>query len=76
MESPDSLTYQKSDDTSLEGDISGRPTGQENAEYHTLDEPVKETILRDLKAVGTKFYHVLYPKQKKALLKDWDLWGP
>ncbi|PSN36263.1 Protein YIPF6 [Blattella germanica] len=32
--------------------------------------------LRDLKAVGVKFYHVLYPKEKKSLLKEWDLWGP
>merc|ERR1711971_1342913 len=22
------------------------------------------------------FYHVLYPKEKKSLLKEWDLWGP
>lgn len=26
--------------------------------------------MRDLRAVGTKFYHVLYPKEKKALLKE------
>ncbi|XP_064093831.1 protein YIPF6-like [Macrobrachium nipponense] len=45
-------------------------------EYNTLDEPVRETIMRDLRAVGAKFYHVLYPKEKKALLKEWDLWGP
>ncbi|CAL1283607.1 unnamed protein product [Larinioides sclopetarius] len=76
MESPDSLPYQKTDETSLEGEIGGSPTHTESSEYHTLDEPVKDTILRDLKAVGVKFYHVLYPKQKKALLKDWDLWGP
>ncbi|KAM4696516.1 protein YIPF6 [Rhinophrynus dorsalis] len=42
----------------------------------TLDEPVKETIMRDLKAVGKKFLHVLYPKKSTALLRDWDLWGP
>lgn len=76
MESPDTLPYQKTDDTILEGEIGGTPTSTDSSEYHTLDEPVKDTILRDLKAVGIKFYHVLYPKQKKALLKDWDLWGP
>ncbi|GLH00917.1 Protein YIPF [Gryllus bimaculatus] len=32
--------------------------------------------LRDVKAVGVKFFHVLYPKEKKSLLKEWDLWGP
>nr|AEE63033.1 unknown [Dendroctonus ponderosae] len=48
----------------------GRP------DFNTLDEPVKETILRDVKAVGVKFSHVLLPKEKKTLLKEWDLWGP
>lgn len=76
MESPDSFNYQKTDETLLEGEIAGTPAYKENADYHTLDEPVKETILRDLRAVGTKFCHVLYPKQKEALLKNWDLWGP
>lgn len=32
--------------------------------------------MRDLRAVGVKFYHVLYPKEKATLLKEWDLWGP
>lgn len=32
--------------------------------------------MRDLRAVGVKFYHVLYPKEKSTLLKEWDLWGP
>lgn len=26
--------------------------------------------LRDIRAVGVKFYHVLYPKEKSSLLKD------
>ncbi|XP_034943614.1 protein YIPF6 [Chelonus insularis] len=43
---------------------------------NTLDEPVKDTILRDLKIVGKKFHHVINPKEKKSLLKEWDLWGP
>ncbi|XP_050714883.1 protein YIPF6-like [Eriocheir sinensis] len=64
------------------GEVSGQmampgAVGKTEAEeYNTLDEPVRETIMRDLRAVGTKFYHVLYPKEKKALLKEWDLWGP
>ncbi|GLV40025.1 uncharacterized protein CBL_10921 [Carabus blaptoides fortunei] len=45
-------------------------------EFNTLDEPIRETICRDLKAVGIKFLHVLFPREKKSLLKEWDLWGP
>ncbi|KAF7287206.1 hypothetical protein GWI33_002027 [Rhynchophorus ferrugineus] len=45
-------------------------------DFNTLDEPIRETILRDVKAVGVKFGHVLFPKEKKTLLKEWDLWGP
>uniref|UniRef100_A0A182NFF0 Protein YIPF n=1 Tax=Anopheles dirus TaxID=7168 RepID=A0A182NFF0_9DIPT len=45
--------------------------------FNTLDEPIKDTIMRDVKAVGIKFYHVLIPTEKKnSLLRDWDLWGP
>ena len=44
--------------------------------YSTLDEPIRETIFRDLKAVGLKFKHVIVPTEKKSLLADWDLWGP
>ncbi|XP_030383165.1 protein YIPF6 [Scaptodrosophila lebanonensis] len=66
----------------LEGDMSipGAPkrTTTQNGvpDYNTLDEPIKETVLRDMRAVGVKFYHVLYPKEKSSLLRDWDLWGP
>ncbi|XP_013790601.2 protein YIPF6-like [Limulus polyphemus] len=69
-------SYQESD-PNLHGEIASPISSQgiEN-EFNTLDEPVKDTIMRDLRAVGTKFFHVLYPKQKAALLKDWDLWGP
>lgn len=65
------------EDIPVEGDISV-PMGanKRDDEYSTLDEPVKETILRDLRAVGNKFIHVLYPKRSSALLRDWDLWGP
>ncbi|XP_044538407.1 protein YIPF6 [Gracilinanus agilis] len=48
----------------------------QDEDYSTLDEPVRETIIRDLKAVGKKFVHVMYPKKSNALLRDWDLWGP
>ena len=45
-------------------------------EFNTLDEPISHTIKRDLSAVGTKFAAVLWPKEKKSLLREWDLWGP
>lgn len=67
-----------SEDIPVEGEISV-PMGssaKKDDEFSTLDEPVKETILRDLRAVGNKFIHVLYPKRSTALLRDWDLWGP
>lgn len=67
-----------SEDIPVEGDISVPMSASRRDDDHfsTLDEPVKETILRDLRAVGTKFVHVLYPKRSSALLRDWDLWGP
>uniref|UniRef100_A0A8C2HDH4 Protein YIPF n=1 Tax=Cyprinus carpio TaxID=7962 RepID=A0A8C2HDH4_CYPCA len=66
-----------SEDIPVEGDISV-PVSSHNADndFSTLDEPVKDTILRDLRAVGQKFVHVMYPKKSSALLRDWDLWGP
>lgn len=45
-------------------------------DFNTLDEPIRDTVVRDLKAVGVKFGYVLFPKEKKTLLKEWDLWGP
>eukprot|EP00397_Hematodinium_sp_SG-2012_P019688 GEMP01020244.1.p1 GENE.GEMP01020244.1~~GEMP01020244.1.p1 ORF type:complete len:197 (+),score=23.16 GEMP01020244.1:327-917(+) len=44
-----------------------------------LDEPVRETIMRDVRAVGQKLYYVLLPQSrhdKGSGLRDWDLWGP
>merc|ERR1740117_616027 len=47
----------------------------------TLDEPVYETLMRDLHAIGVKLKCVLVPKvgdEEETLkqLRDWDLWGP
>uniref|UniRef100_A0A1D5Q0I0 Protein YIPF n=1 Tax=Macaca mulatta TaxID=9544 RepID=A0A1D5Q0I0_MACMU len=36
----------------------------------TLNESVRNTIMRDLKAVGKKFMHVLYPRKSNTLLRD------
>merc|ERR1719182_487232 len=45
----------------------------------TLDEPVTETIMRDLRSIGTKLKYVMLPRvrsDKAHGLKKWDLWGP
>mmetsp|Transcript_15243 Transcript_15243/g.15995 ORF Transcript_15243/g.15995 Transcript_15243/m.15995 type:complete len:197 (-) Transcript_15243:28-618(-) len=48
----------------------------------TLDEPVSETILRDVKQVVSKLKIVLLPLGKDSnqnilqKLREWDLWGP
>lgn len=44
----------------------------------TLDEPVTETIMRDLKQIAHKIKHVLIPSESGATkeLRNWDLWGP
>jgi hypothetical protein len=49
--------------------VSGVTGSGHDAPFNTLDEPIRETIWRDVKAVGTKFKHVLYPVQKKSLLR-------
>ena len=43
-----------------------------------FDEPVRETIMRDLREVAHKFRHVIAPQKEGShlLLRDWDLWGP
>ncbi|XP_062916937.1 protein YIPF6 [Mobula hypostoma] len=66
-----------SNDVPVEGQITVPVNSQsQEDDYSTLDEPVKETIMRDLKAVGKKFVHVMYPRKSSTLLRDWDLWGP
>ncbi|GMT32377.1 hypothetical protein PFISCL1PPCAC_23674 [Pristionchus fissidentatus] len=48
-----------------------------HAELDTLDEPVWDTVKRDLKTVGQKFAQVIVPRADNSqILKDWDLWGP
>ncbi|CAG8634748.1 11273_t:CDS:2, partial [Diversispora eburnea] len=43
---------------------------------NTLDEPVSETLLRDLRNIAIKLRQVLNPKGRSDVLRDWDLWGP
>merc|ERR1719353_2192353 len=46
-------------------------------DYGTLDEPVSQTIMRDVRMVGNKMMCVLNPRKANIqTLKDWDLWGP
>ncbi|VDO64840.1 unnamed protein product [Haemonchus placei] len=60
-----SRTSRPMQEVSLDGDLD------------TLDEPVWDTVSRDLRTVGMKFGHVIFPKSdRQQLLKDWDLWGP
>ncbi|XP_039265101.2 protein YIPF6-like [Styela clava] len=65
-------------DNPVDGDISVPIQQPEDDldELSTLDEPVRVTFMRDFKAIGSKFVHVVYPKKDKTLLRDWDLWGP
>lgn len=61
-------------DNNMSGNIfvPNTPGSDEN----TLDEPISTTLMRDIKAVGSKFYHVIIPRDGSLLLNDWDLWGP
>jgi len=46
---------------------------------NTLNEPVSETIMRDVRSVRSKLEYVLMPKSRiesGGILKKWDLWGP
>ena len=49
-----------------------------SSSFETLDEPVSETILRDVRMVAQKIRHVLIPTDSTTVkeLRDWDLWGP
>lgn len=47
--------------------------------HGTLDEPVMDTIMRDVRSIGEKLMYVLIPMRpgdRGRRLKDWDLWGP
>jgi len=56
------------------------PTGAVTANSHlqTLDEPVAETLKRDLRAIGVKLKFVLLPyiteEERVRELRNWDLW--
>jgi hypothetical protein len=47
---------------------------------NTLDEPIAETIRRDLIRIYKNLVMVVFPiedrSQQSAALRNWDLWGP
>lgn len=65
----------------LKGEFSvSAPTGPSGPLFDTLDEPVTETLMRDLKSICFKMKHILLPGSQsevnKYVLRDWELWGP
>lgn len=69
----------------LEGEMASVPVKQlvpdsvTSEQMDTLDEPIAETLLRDLRGIGEKMKHVILPTSKslayRSVLKDWDLWA-
>eukprot|EP00302_Diacronema_sp_CCMP2436_P007351 CAMPEP_0179900972 /NCGR_PEP_ID=MMETSP0982-20121206/39454_1 /TAXON_ID=483367 /ORGANISM="non described non described, Strain CCMP 2436" /LENGTH=196 /DNA_ID=CAMNT_0021799365 /DNA_START=104 /DNA_END=694 /DNA_ORIENTATION=- len=59
------------------GSLGGGGSGMGEGLGSTLDEPVMDTIMRDVRMVGTKMKCVMDPRRVDVeTLKDWDLWGP
>ena len=50
------------------------------SDMDTLDEPISQTLIRDLTSIVAKVKHIILPVSKtdtyKSVMKDWDLWGP
>ncbi|CAH8626205.1 unnamed protein product [Dicrocoelium dendriticum] len=68
---------QGSMNANLEGHIQDQNIGHlYNESLVLLNEPIRATMIKSLKAVGKKFNHVLFPRKGQELLKEWDLWGP
>ena len=48
--------------------------------WDTLDEPIWDTVSRDITSMGLKLRHILMPLSDKDtyinVCKNWDLWGP
>ena len=80
----DALTTTAGSDL-LEGDMASGPPAKQLSpdgliadQMDTLDEPIMETLLRDLRGICEKIKHVILPTSKsvayRSVLKDWDLW--
>lgn len=70
------ITGRIGDRSPLDGKVGSDQVEAESHSEASLDEPVSETILRDLRRVGVKLKHVLIPKDTVKELRNWDLWGP
>ena len=55
---------------------SSAPQSDSAQHESTLDEPIRATIMRDVRAVAFKLGHVFFPQKSNLLLKEWDLWAP
>ncbi|CAD8092961.1 unnamed protein product [Paramecium sonneborni] len=52
---------------------------QQDVQMNTLDEPVLDTLLRDINMILYKLSYVIIPRMKETQgrkLRNWDLWGP
>ena len=58
--------------------MASEPTTRPSDPVGTLDEPIRDTIMRDVDSIRKKFSFILFPSTDKVngLSKDWDLWGP
>lgn len=56
--------------------IRGIPSGQMNdrSQEGTLNESIRDSIMRDLTTIAKKFKYVLFPSGEAS--PEWDLWGP
>jgi hypothetical protein len=54
--------------------------GADQVTRNTLDEPLSDTIMRDVNGITAKLQTVLSAGQantdQEMTLKEWDLWGP
>eukprot|EP01105_Mastigella_eilhardi_P006868 TRINITY_DN18378_c0_g1_i1.p1 TRINITY_DN18378_c0_g1~~TRINITY_DN18378_c0_g1_i1.p1 ORF type:complete len:225 (-),score=71.45 TRINITY_DN18378_c0_g1_i1:98-772(-) len=57
--------------------VAARVEVRDEKDLFTLDEPVWQTMWRDVKRIGLTLYHVMVPTGEKVnTARDWDLWGP
>jgi len=67
----------------LDGQLadSSIPSGKDpRLDYNKLDEPILDTLIRDLRGIYSKMKIIALPLSSydiyKIVLKGWDLWGP
>lgn len=60
------------------GSMSSAAGPSSGSQQGTIDEPIRDTIMRDVESIKKKFGFVLFPSQERVngLSRDWDLWGP